>query len=159
MSSCGAKGTRTADVTDDGLRRHNTPPLMRHFLADSEVEFSALRAQGPGGQHVNKAATAVQLRFDVRASSLPEAVKSRLLATPDSRVSSDGVVVIKAQGSRSQEANKAEALARLAELIAQAERVPRVRKPTQPTRASERRRLEGKARRSEVKSGRAKVDP
>jgi len=130
---------------------------MRYVLADSEIESSAIRAQGPGGQHVNKAATAVQLRFDVRASGLPEEVKSKLLATPDSRVSSDGVVVIKAQGSRSQEANKAEAVARLCELIESAEHVPRKRRPTKPTQASKRRRLEGKSKRAEVKSGRAKV--
>ncbi|WP_128003725.1 alternative ribosome rescue aminoacyl-tRNA hydrolase ArfB [Piscinibacter defluvii] len=130
---------------------------MRYALADSEVEFSAIRAQGPGGQHVNKAATAVQLRFDIRASRLPEVVKARLLRISDSRISSDGVVVIKAQGSRSQEANKAEALARLNELIESAEHVPRKRRPTKPTLASKRRRLEGKSMRSEVKSGRAKV--
>lgn len=130
---------------------------MRYTLADSELEFSAIRAQGPGGQHVNKASTAVQLRFDVRASGLPPAVKARLLALPDSRVTGEGVVVIKAQGSRSQEANKAEALARLAELISQAEYVPRIRKPTKPTFGSQRRRLESKTKRAQVKSGRAKV--
>jgi ribosome-associated protein len=130
---------------------------MRYVLADSEVEFSSIRAQGPGGQHVNKAATAVQLRFDIGASGLPEDVKARLLHASDSRISSDGVVVIKAQGSRSQEANKAEALARLSELIESAEHVPRKRRPTKPTLASKRRRLEGKSRRGEVKSGRAKV--
>lgn len=130
---------------------------MRYTLADSELEFSAIRAQGPGGQHVNKASTAVQLRFDVRASGLPPAVKARLLALPDSRVTGEGVVVIKAQGSRSQEANKAEALARLAELISQAEYVPRIRRPTKPTFGSQRRRLESKTKRAQVKSGRAKV--
>ena len=130
---------------------------MRYVLADSEVEFSAIRAQGPGGQHVNKSATAVQLRFDIRASGLPAHVKAKLLATSDSRVSGEGIIVIKAQGSRSQEANKAEALARLSELIESAEHVPRKRRPTKPTFASKRRRLEGKSKRSEVKSGRAKV--
>jgi ribosome-associated protein len=103
---------------------------MRHVLSDSEVEFSAIRAQGPGGQHVNKAATAVQLRFDIRASGLPEEVKARLLRSSDGRISSEGVIVIKAQGSRSREANKAEALARLRELIEPAEHVPRKRRPT-----------------------------
>ena len=130
---------------------------MRYVIADSEVEFSAIRAQGPGGQHVNKASTAVQLRFNVLASGLPESVKARLLATPDGRISAEGIIVIKAQGSRSQEANKAEAVARLSELIAQAERVPRARRPTKPTLGSQRRRLEGKSKRSQVKSGRAKV--
>ena len=130
---------------------------MRYVLADSEVEFSAIRAQGPGGQHVNKAATAIQLRFDIQASGLPEEVKARLLRSSDGRISSDGLVVIKAQGSRSQEANKAEALARLSELIESAEHVPRKRRPTKPTLASKRRRLEGKSKRAEVKSGRAKV--
>ncbi|WP_128003583.1 alternative ribosome rescue aminoacyl-tRNA hydrolase ArfB [Piscinibacter defluvii] len=130
---------------------------MRHFLANSELEFSAIRAQGPGGQHVNKAATAVQLRFDIRASGRPEEVKARLLRSSDGRISIEGVVVIKAQGSRSQEANKAEALARLRDLIESAEHVPRKRRPTKPTLASNRRRLEGKSKRAEVKSGRAKV--
>ncbi len=130
---------------------------MPYTVLDSEVEFSAIRAQGPGGQHVNKASTAVQLRFNVVASALPSSVKDRLLALNDSRVSSDGVVVIKAQGSRSQEQNKAEALARLQELVAQAEHVPRLRKATKPTFGSKQRRLAGKAQRSEVKAGRGKV--
>jgi ribosome-associated protein len=130
---------------------------MRYVLPDSEIDFTAVRAQGPGGQHVNKASTAVQLRFNVRGSGLPEAVKARLLATSDTRLTADGVVVIKAQGSRSQEANKAEALNRLAEIIAKAEHVPTVRRPTKPTLGSKRRRLESKSKRSEVKSGRAKV--
>lgn len=128
-----------------------------YTVPEHEVEFSAIRAQGPGGQHVNKASTAIQLRFDVAASGLPEAVKARLLARSDSRLSADGVIVIKAQGTRSQEKNKAAALARLQELIAQAEYVPRVRKPTKPTFGSKQRRLAGKAQRAEVKSGRAKV--
>jgi ribosome-associated protein len=132
---------------------------MAYTVAEHEVEFSAIRAQGPGGQHVNKTATAVQLRFNVAASGLPEAVKSRLLALPDSRLSIDGVIVIKSQGSRSQERNKAEALARLQDLIAQAEHVPRVRRPTKPSSGSKQRRLAGKAQRAEVKSGRAKVVP
>lgn len=131
---------------------------MPYTPTESKVEFSAIRAQGPGGQHVNKSSTAVQLRFDILASGLPEAVKVRLLCTPDSRISSAGVVLIKAQGSRSQEANKADALARLSELIAAAEHIPRKRRPTRPTLASKRRRLEGKSKRAEIKSGRAKVD-
>lgn len=123
----------------------------------SDVEFSAIRAQGPGGQHVNKASTAVQLRFDVAASALPADVKARLLALQDGRVSDAGVVVIKAQGTRSLEQNKAEALARLQALVAQAEQVPRVRKPTQPTWGSRQRRLQGKAQRSGLKAARGKV--
>lgn len=130
---------------------------MPYSVPDHEIEFSAIRAQGPGGQHVNKASTAVQLRFNVTASGLPEAVKTKLLSLSDSRLSAGGVVVIKAQGTRSQEANKADALARLQELIAKAEYVPRTRKPTKPTHGSKQRRLAGKAQRAEVKSGRGKV--
>jgi len=128
-----------------------------YSVPEAELEFSAIRAQGPGGQHVNKASTAVQLRFNVLASALPEQVKARLLALPDGRISTDGVVIIKAQGTRSQEKNKAEALARLHELIALAEHVPRTRKPTRPTYGSKLRRLAGKAQRAEVKAGRAKI--
>lgn len=132
---------------------------MPYTVAEHEVEFTAIRAQGPGGQHVNKASTAVQLRFNVAASGLPETVKAKLLLTADSRISADGVIVIKSQGSRSQERNKAQALARLQELIAQAEHVPRTRRPTKPTFGSKQRRLAGKAQRAEVKSGRSKVVP
>jgi ribosome-associated protein len=135
-----------------------TAVASRRRTLEAEVVFSALRAQGPGGQHVNKASTAVQLRFDIHASSLPQAVKDRLLALADHRISQDGVVVIKAQESRSQEANKLDALTRLEALIAQAEHVPRVRRATRPTRGSQRRRLEGKARHGEIKSGRGKVN-
>ena len=130
---------------------------MPYSVQEHEVEFSAIRAQGPGGQHVNKASTAVQLRFDVQASGLPASVKARLLATPDSRITTEGLVVIKAQGTRSQEQNKAEAMARLQELVAQAEHVPRARRGTKPTFGSKQRRLAGKAQRSEVKAGRSKV--
>ncbi len=129
---------------------------MPYTVADHELEFTAIRAQGPGGQHVNKAATAVQLRFDVAASGLSAAVKARLLALPDSRVTAGGVVLIKAQGTRSREQNKAEALARLQELIALAEHVPRRRVPTKPTFGARQRRLAGKAQRASVKQGRGK---
>lgn len=124
---------------------------------EREVEFSAIRAQGSGGQNVNKVSSAIHLRFDVAASSLPEAVKARLLSRADRRLSDEGILVIKAQRHRTQESNRRDAFARLNELVARAAEVPTVRKPTRPTRASRERRLEGKSVRSQVKSGRAKV--
>lgn len=130
---------------------------MGYVVPESEVEFSAIRAQGPGGQNVNKVSNAVHMRFDIVASALPGSVKERLLASADTRITAAGVLVIKAQGTRSLEANKAEALARLQALIDEASHVPRSRKPTKPTYGSRQRRLEGKAQRSSVKSGRAKV--
>jgi ribosome-associated protein len=126
-------------------------------LNPDEVDISAIRAQGAGGQNVNKVSSAVHLRFDVPASSLPEQLKERLLALADSRITGEGVVVIKAQQHRSQDKNRADAIARLQELLEAAAHVPRVRRPTKPTRASRERRLEGKAVRSGVKAGRAKV--
>ena len=127
------------------------------ILSPHELHFTAIRAQGPGGQNVNKVSSAVHLRFDIRASSLPEAVKERLLQSPDQRVSRDGVIVIKAQASRSLEQNKLEAVARLQALVAEAARVLPPRKATKPTRGSQRRRLEAKSQRGEVKAGRGKV--
>ena len=127
------------------------------ILSPHELHFTAIRAQGPGGQNVNKVSCAVHLRFDIRASSLPEAVKERLLQSPDQRVSRDGVSVIKAQASRSLEQNKLEAVARLQALVAEAARVLPPRKATKPTRGSQRRRLEAKSQRGEVKAGRGKV--
>ncbi len=130
---------------------------MPYLISPDEVEFIAIRAQGPGGQNVNKVSTSVHLRFDIRNSSLPDAVKERLLRLPDRRITKDGVVVIKAQSSRSRDHNKTEALARLNELVARASRVPPVRRATKPTRASQRRRLQSKARRSETKAARKTV--
>jgi len=125
-------------------------------IDEREVEFSAIRAQGAGGQNVNKVSSAVHLRFDVVASSLPDDVKARLLALRDQRISADGVVVIKAQTARSQEKNRAEALQRLRELVASVARPPRVRRPTRPPLAAKRRRLEEKSQRAEIKAARSK---
>lgn len=126
-------------------------------VREEEVEFTAMRAQGPGGQNVNKVSSAIHLRFDIRASSLPDDVKDRLLALPGRRVSKEGVLVLKAQSARSQEQNRAAALARLEAIVEEASQVPEVRKPTKPTRASRVRRLEGKAIRSQIKAARGKV--
>ena len=126
-------------------------------LREEEVAFSAIRAQGAGGQNVNKVSNAIQIRFDIRASSLPELVKAKLLALRDQRLNAQGVIVIKAQQSRSLEKNRAEALARLRELIEAAAVVPRVRRATKPTKTSQRKRVESKVRRGQVKALRGRV--
>jgi ribosome-associated protein len=126
-------------------------------LLEAQSSFSAIRAQGAGGQNVNKVSSAVHLRFDIAASTLPEALKARLLAVRDQRITDEGVVVIKAQAHRSQDMNRAEALQRLTQLVRSAERVPRVRRATKPTYGSTQRRLEGKSQRGQVKAARGKV--
>jgi ribosome-associated protein len=133
-----------------------TPESLQALLA-AESSFTAIRAQGAGGQHVNKVSSAVHLRFDIPASTLPGDWKQRLLALRDQRITDEGVVVIKAQASRSQDLNRADALARLFELVASVATPPRIRRATRPSHGAKLRRLEGKRVRSGIKAGRGKV--
>lgn len=128
-------------------------------IPDNEIDLQAIRAQGSGGQNVNKVASAIHLRFDIRASSLPDRYKERLLALSDQRITTDGVVVIKAQQFRTQEMNKENALARLAQLIKSVTVEQKTRKATRPTLGSKRRRMDSKTKRGKTKSLRGKVDP
>lgn len=133
---------------------------MQWTLDESEVECSAIRSQGAGGQNVNKVATAIHLRFDVKASSLPDAVKARVLSSPDSRLTADGVVVIKAQAHRTQAQNREDALERLQQFIEKACRIQPPRKATRPTLASKVRRVDTKTKQGKIKSlrGRPRSD-
>ena len=133
------------------------PATPAFLLREDEVEISAIRAQGAGGQNVNKVSNAVHLRFDIKASSLPEDIKARLLQFKDQRISADGVVVIKAQQYRSLERNGFAALERLRKLIAAAAFIPRTRRATKPTRSSQKRRVDSKTLRGKVKALRGRV--
>jgi len=133
-------------------------PTVPKFLVDErEVEFSAIRAQGAGGQNVNKVSSAIHLRFDIMASSLPEQIRERLLCLSDSRITQEGIFVLKAQQHRTQEMNRADALARLQEVVDGVSVPQKARRATKPTYGSKQRRLAGKSQRSDIKTSRGKV--
>ena len=136
---------------------NTAPKSSLTLLNPAEIEWSAVRAQGAGGQNVNKVSNAVHLRFDIRASSLPEPVKTRLCAHKDQRITADGVIVIKAQQYRSQDRNREDALERLQGLVDSATAVPPRRKPTRPTKSSQRRRVDSKVKRGQVKAARRRI--
>jgi ribosome-associated protein len=128
-------------------------------IPDSEIEYTAVRSQGPGGQNVNKVSSAIHLRFDIHHSSLPDIFKQRLLKISDQRISKDGIIVIKAQSTRSQEKNRAEALERLQQLLMQVTYTPKARRPTRPTKNSQKRRMDKKTQHGKQKALRSKVSP
>jgi ribosome-associated protein len=145
-----------------GSKQRSCPAMLQIsntvFIPDHEIETSAIRSQGAGGQNVNKVASAIHLRFDIAASSLPERYKERLLQLSDHRITKDGVIVIKAQEYRSQEQNREEALNRLKELIRSAITLPKPRKPSKPTYSARQKRLDSKTKRGQIKALRGKVE-